>query len=151
MPHVKLPRASRVPRSKASSRGGEPVRQRTVLGLLAALAVGLVLAAPAGAITISKVVDVSGDELSQNETPIAINPANPANMITGANDWNYNDGCAVSVTFNSGKSWTPTVPNGFLPGITKFTNDPSVPGSGLYDAGGDPSIAFRPDGRVAYY
>src|SRR5436190_19511840 len=151
MPHVKLPRASRVPRSKVSSRGGEPVRQRTVLGLLAALAVGLVLAAPAGAITISKVVDVSGDELSQNETPIAINPANPANMITGANDWNYNDGCSVNATFNGGATWTPTLPNGFLPGVTKFTNDPDVAGTGAYDAGGDPTIAFSPDGRIAYY
>src|SRR5436190_5554345 len=123
---------------------------KVAAALLASVA--LILPASAGAaIQISKTVDVSADQTAQNETPIAINPANPSNMITGANDWNYNDGCAVSVTFNSGKSWTPTVPNGFLPGITKFTNDPSVPGSGLYDAGGDPSIAFSPDGRVAYY
>src|SRR2546430_9187293 len=97
--------------------------------VLAALAVTAALAGSAaagrgGGITISPVVDVSRDQLSQNETPIAINPANSANMITGANDWNYNDGCAVSTTKDGGTTWTPTTPDGFLPGITKFTNDP---------------------------
>jgi len=107
--------------------------------------------AAGGKISISPVVDVSGDQLSQNETPIAVNPVNPANLITGANDWNYNDGCAVNASSDSGKTWTPTLPNGFLPGITTFTNDPSVPGTGAYDAGGDPMIAFSPDGKIAYY
>jgi hypothetical protein len=108
-------------------------------------------ATAAGGITVSPVVDVSGDLTAQNETPIAVNPANPANMITGANDWNYNDGCAVNATFDGGSTWTPTLPDGFLPGVTKFTNDPAVPGTGDYDAGGDPTIAFSPDGRLAYY
>ena len=72
-------------------------------------------------------------------------------MITGANDWNYNDGCAVNATRDGGKTWTPTLPNGFLPGITKFTNDPNVAGTGAYDAGGDPTIAFSPNGKIAYY
>jgi hypothetical protein len=93
----------------------------------------------------------SGDVLSQNETPVAVNPANPNNMITGANDWNYNDGCAVNTSFDGGATWSATLPDGFLPGITKYTNDPDVPGTGAYDAGGDPTIAFSPDGTVAYY
>ncbi|MBO0884267.1 MAG: exo-alpha-sialidase [Mycobacterium sp.] len=92
----------------------------------------------------------SGDVLSQNETPIAVNPADPNNMITGANDWNFNDGCAVNTTFDGGKTWSATLPDGYLPGITKFTNDPNVPGTGAYDAGGDPTIAFSPDGKIAY-
>jgi len=41
-------------------------------------------------------VDVSSDQTSQNETPLAINPLNPQNLITGNNDWNYNDGCGVN-------------------------------------------------------
>jgi hypothetical protein len=108
-------------------------------------------AATGGRIAVSSVVDVTRDQLSQNETPIAINPANQANMITGANDWNYNDGCAVNTTFDGGKTWTPALPNGFLPGVTSFTNDPNVAGTGSYDAGGDPTIAFSPDGKTAYY
>ena len=125
------------------------------LGRLAVLVVGVVsaawLAAAAGAgIKVSPVVDVSHDQLSQNETPIAINPVDPRNMITGANDWNYNDGCAVNATFDGGKTWTPTLPDGFIPGVTKFTNDPDIAGTGAYDAGGDPVIAFAPNG-TAYF
>jgi len=96
-------------------------------------------------------VNVSRDTTSQNETPIAVNPANPLNMIVGANDWNYNDGCSVNATFDGGKTWTPTLPSGFIPGITAFTNDPAVPGTGSYDFGGDPYVAFSPDGRTAYF
>jgi hypothetical protein len=96
------------------------------------------------------VVNVSNDTTAQNETPLAVNPTNPANMLTGNNDWNYNDGCGVNATFDGGKTWTRTLPNGFLPGITKFTNDPDVPGTGAYDFGGDPALAFGPDG-TAYF
>ncbi len=96
------------------------------------------------------VVNVSNDTTAQNETPLAVNPLNPQNFITGGNDWNYNDGCSVNATFDGGKTWTKTLPNGFIPGITKYTNDPSVPGTGSYDYGGDPTAAFGPDG-TAYF
>jgi len=97
------------------------------------------------------VVNVSRDTTSQNETPLAVNPANPQNMITGNNDWNYNDGCGVNASFDGGRTWTPTLPNGFIPGITQFTNDPTVPGTGPYDFGGDPAVGFSPDGNTAYF
>ena len=106
------------------------------------LAIALCLLVSAASAQKAQVVDVSNDQTSQNETPLAVNPSNASNLITGANDWNYNDGCAVNASFDGGKSWTPTLPSGFLPGITKFTNDPNVPGTGAYDAGGDPAIAF---------
>jgi hypothetical protein len=128
--------------------------KRTIRATVVALAVFATVASSAaasGRITVTAPVDVSRDQLSQNETPLAINPANPANMITGANDWNYNDGCAVNATNDGGATWTPTLPNGFIPGVTIYTNDPNVPGTGSYDAGGDPVVAFSPDGKVAYF
>ncbi len=139
------------------------MRRRPVITLVACSAVSVLVAAvtlsPADAkpstIRVS-VVNVSqstpsGDVLSQNETPIAVNPANPQNLITGANDWNYNDGCAVNASFDGGRTWTPTLPDGFIPGVTAYTNDPNVGGTGSYDAGGDPTVAFSPDGSTAYF
>jgi hypothetical protein len=96
------------------------------------------------------VTNVSRDTTSQNETPIAVNPVNPDNLLTGNNDWNYNDGCGVNASFDGGKTWSRTLPNGFIPGITRFTNDPSIPGTGKYDFGGDPYVAFGLDG-TAYF
>ncbi|MFL5467003.1 MAG: sialidase family protein, partial [Gemmatimonadaceae bacterium] len=96
------------------------------------------------------VVNVTNDTTAQNETPLAVNPLNSQNLLTGNNDWNYNDGCGVNASFDGGKSWTKTLPNGFIPGITKYTNDPAVPGTGEYDFGGDPAVAFGSDG-TAYF
>ncbi|GAC1654593.1 MAG: sialidase family protein [Gemmatimonadaceae bacterium] len=97
------------------------------------------------------VVNVTNDTTAQNETPLAINPANPLNMVVGGNDWNYNDGCSVNATFDGGKTWTPTLPNGFIPGVTKYTNFVNIPGTGPGIFGGDPAVAFTPDGKRVYY
>ncbi|MEO7369150.1 MAG: sialidase family protein [Gemmatimonadaceae bacterium] len=94
--------------------------------------------------------NVTSDTTAQNETPLAVNPLNTQNLVTGNNDWNYNDGCGVNASFDGGKTWTKTLPNGFLPGITRFTNDPAAPGTGTGDFGGDPAVAFGPDG-TAYF
>jgi hypothetical protein len=103
-----------------------------------------------GSISVNSVVNVTRDTTAQNETPLAVNPRNPQNLITGNNDWNYNDGCGVNASFNGGKTWTKTLPNGFIPGVTRYTDDPDVPGTGDGDFGGDPAAAFAPDG-TAYF
>lgn len=103
-----------------------------------------------GSPTVNTLVNVTNDTTAQNETPLAVNPRDPQNFITGNNDWNYNDGCGVNASFNGGKTWTKTLPRGFIPGITKYTNDPSVPGTGIYDYAGDPAVAFDANG-VAYF
>src|SRR5439155_25327562 len=113
---------------------------RSSRALRTALGTGLLLAAcreapitPVGTPSFSalgsgsvSVVNVSRDTTAQNETPLAVNPANPSNMITGNNDWNYNDGCGINATFYGGKTWTPTLTSDIIPGITAFTNNPSI-------------------------
>src|SRR2546427_7343528 len=96
------------------------------------------------------VTDVSRDVAAQDETPIAVNPRNTSNILTGANDFNLNDGCAYNVSFDGGRTWSPTLPNGFIPGLTLFTSDPGVPGPGRYESAGDAAVAFGPDG-TAYF
>ncbi|HMJ17924.1 MAG TPA: sialidase family protein [Gemmatimonadaceae bacterium] len=100
--------------------------------------------------TVNSIANVTSDTTAQNETPLAVNPRNSQNLITGNNDWNYNDGCGVNASFDGGRTWTRTLPNGFIPGVTRFTNDPDVPGTGDGDFGGDPAAAFAPDG-TAYF
>jgi hypothetical protein len=107
-------------------------------------------ASASGGPTVNTVVNVTNDTTAQNETPLAVNPRNAQNLITGNNDWNYNNGCGVNASFNGGKTWTKTLPSGFIPGITRFTNDPDVAGTGDGDFGGDPAAAFAPDG-TAYF
>lgn len=109
-----------------------------------------VLRPVSGSPSVTTVINVTRDTTAQNETPLAVNPRNPQNLITGNNDWNYNDGCGVNASFNGGKTWTKTLPNGFIPGITRYTDDPDVPGTGDGDFGGDPAAAFAPDG-TAYF
>ena len=122
-----------------------------LLVVLTVLVASAFATGPAGALTISKPVNVTRDQLSQNETPLAVNPADPQMLLSGSNDWNYNDGCGMYVTADGGRSWTGALPEGYLPGITKYTNDPAVPGTGAFDAGGDPVVAFSPDGKTAYF
>jgi hypothetical protein len=121
------------------------VRLFAVLLLLAAAA------GPAAATTISTPVNVTRDQTSQNETPLAVNPANPKMLVSGSNDWEFNDGCGVYVSTDGGGSWTGALPEGYVPGVTRFTNNPDVPGTGAFDAGGDPAVAFSPDGTTAYF
>lgn len=79
-----------------------------------------------------------------NETSIAVNPANPRNMIGGANDYQLgiNPGGHVTesvlsrahVTFDGGRTWAE---------YPLYSNS-------AYQGTGDPSVAFDADGH-AYY
>src|SRR3989441_2551086 len=64
------------------------------------------------------VVDASnggGDTAAQDETPIAVNPANPDNILTGNNDFNLNDGCGFNVSFNGARPGRPPSPTASFP------------------------------------
>ncbi len=124
------------------------IRLLAVLVLCAVAAVG---ARSAAATTIGAPVNVTRDDTSQNETPLAVDPAHPNILLSGSNDWQYNDGCGMYVSADGGASWTGALPEGYLPGVTKFTNNPDVPGTGAYEVGGDPVVAFSPDGTTAYF
>src|SRR5207244_7267289 len=61
------------------------------------------------------VTDVSRAVAPQDETPIAVNPRNTSNILTGANDFNLTDGCACSVRFAGGRTGSRSPPRGFIP------------------------------------
>jgi hypothetical protein len=100
----------------------------------------------------------------QNETSIAVDPNNPNRVVASANDyvsrtWSCTiDGTpcsalgdAYSGTYFSndgGQTWccTSTDPDHLgtlIPGVTRLTG-------GVYDAGGDPAVAFDTRGHVFY-
>jgi hypothetical protein len=100
----------------------------------------------------------------QNETSIAVDPNNPNRIVASANDYVSRTwscmidgtpcsalGDAYSGTYFSndgGQTWccTSTDPNHLgtlIPGVTRLAG-------GVYDAGGDPAVAFDTRGHVFY-
>src|SRR6267378_6182240 len=101
---------------------------------------------------------------SQNETAIAVDPNNPNRIVAAANDY-------VTRTWSCSVSGTPCSALGDGYSGTYFSNDGGttwccassdvqhqgtlIPGvtrlsGGVYDAGGDPALAFDSRGRVYY-
>jgi hypothetical protein len=97
-------------------------------------------AAGAGTIVVSNPLDVTNSLFAGNEESLGMDPSGM--LLAGAwNDWHFNDGCGFSFSTDGGSSWAP---ESFVPGLTAFTNDPSVPGTGSFQVAGDPSVAYDP-------
>ena len=82
----------------------------------------------------------------QNEQNIVINPSDPSNIVTSANDYRYGFGaCWAYVSKDSGATWQ----NIKLPGWTSQTDSNGV--FSQTGCGGDPVLAFSPDGNSLYF
>ena len=81
----------------------------------------------------------------QNEQNIVINPTNRNNIVTSSNDYRYGFGaCWAYVTTNGGSTWHDVI----MPGWTNITG-----AKGLFvktGCGGDPVMAFAPDGSLYF-
>jgi hypothetical protein len=80
----------------------------------------------------------------QNEQNIVINPTNSQNVVTSSNDYRFGFRAYVYFSTDGGNTFTDVI----LPGW-----DPVTGGTGLFKhvfAGGDPVLAFAPDGTLYY-
>jgi hypothetical protein len=93
-----------------------------------------------------------GCSTAQNETTIAVNPANPRNIVAGSNDYRIfntrearNDASGWAYTsFDGGRTWRDVL----LPRLN-FQTGADAPLSYM-DSAGDPAIAFGPNNTVYY-
>jgi len=80
----------------------------------------------------------------QNESNIVVNPTDHDNIVTSANDYRGNGICVAYVSKDGGDTWHDYVMSGW----TSFTT-----GNGQFihtGCGGDPVMAFGPDGTLYY-
>lgn len=89
--------------------------------------------------------DLIGRGSSQNETTVAVNPTNAANIVAAQNDYRLGDSrCGVDWTLDGGEHWGSQI----LP--TSFHAPGQVAARHYWDANGDPVVAFDSSG-TAYY
>jgi len=80
----------------------------------------------------------------QNEQNIVINPTNNRNIVTSANDYRFGFQALIYFSTDGGSTFTDVL----LPGWDSFSG-----ATGLFkhvQAGGDPVLAFAPDGTLYY-
>jgi hypothetical protein len=80
----------------------------------------------------------------QNEQNIVINPTNSQNIVTSANDYRYGFQALIYRSTDGGNTFSDIL----LPGWDSFSG-----ANGLFkhvQAGGDPALAFAPDGTLYY-
>ena len=118
---------------------------RTVLGLVGAVALAVLLAAPAGGVaasspTIPTNVDVSQRQGNESEEAIAVNPTNPDNIVIVTNIAEGFSGLFKAVSFDGGATWQDEIiADGLKP---NREDDP------LGDSCCDPSLAFDEYGNL---
>ena len=92
--------------------------------------------------------DLQGRGQANNETSIAHDPNNPANLVASANDYRRGDGhCYTSYSNDKGKSWQDsTVPFSFTRGRGNYADFGAS--RQYWGGGGDTSVAFDTKGNA---
>jgi hypothetical protein len=139
------PRAA--PRCRIGSPSGvkEDHPMRTVVGRLAALLFGVLLAGPTTGVAAAappsvQTIDVSQRIGNESEETIAINPTNPDNVVIVTNVAEGFSGLFEGISFDGGTTWATKI---IATGQT--ADDPNDP---LGDSCCDPSIAFDQYGNL---
>ncbi|HKW69928.1 MAG TPA: sialidase family protein [Candidatus Dormibacteraeota bacterium] len=90
----------------------------------------------------------------QAEEGIAVNPADPTNLVAGQNDSRIGfNHCGIDYSFDSGRTWGDQLPPfwqrlNWSPAAHSVL--PSTPAIRTYDAASDPAIAFDSQGRAFF-
>ncbi len=91
---------------------------------------------------------LSGRSQAQNETAVAINPANPKDLVASSNDYSRGDGnCGAYFSVDGGTDWSgTTAPMLFVRGSS--LTPPTGNARQYWQAGGDTDVAFNSHGTA---